>query len=183
MQGRFQRVEGRPEVGALVQSALGPETRFKATDVINARTLALMKHLLDNLNLIREATDALRAGDNATTQKLNLELDQRFEPNQTRDPLMEPLTQVLPPFAEVEMKSAPKATRQAVEQRLIYDLYQQELRLANEYTLRPIQQKLERIYEAAVPTPEQRKKLARTIYHLLDEERRLKLVTAAISSY
>ncbi len=222
MQGRFQRVEGRPEVAGLAQLALDPETRSKAADVINARTLALMKHLLDNIDLIREATDATRAGDNATAQKLSMELYQRFDPDSSRDPLVAPLAKVLPQAAamelrrlvdeywkawlDVEMKSAPKATRQAVEQRLTYDLYQQELRLANEYTLRPIQQKLERIYEAADPTPEQRaairlavieyvkearmkptdeqrKKLARTIYDLLDEERRLKLVTAAISSY
>lgn len=221
MQGRFVKVEGRPEAAALAQLTIDPERLGRARGVIDARDDALRKHLVDSIDLIKETSDATKAGDKATLQRLGRELCDRFDPEQARDPLLAPLCAVLAPeeaaaltklvddywraWLDAEQRSNPGQRREAIQSRLRYELFQAEIAPVFQYTLRPFQQKLDRIYEAVDPTPEQRaairaavityiregklkpsesqrEQLVRTIYDSLDEDRRIKLMMAAITA-
>lgn len=224
MQGRFQKVEGRPEAAALGQMSIDPDRRRKAQEVVDGRAEALRQNLIDNIDLIKESTDATKAGDKATVQKLSRELYERFNaaPTPTRDPLLAPLSAVLSPeecaalkklvdeywsaWIDAEQRNAPKQPREAIQKRLDFEVFQAELSPAYQYTLRPFQQKLERVYQVVDPTPEQRaairtaviayikearlkpseeqrRQLARAVYAALDEDRRIKLLAAALSAF
>tara|TARA_R110000782_G_scaffold54637_11_gene115539 strand:- start:27111 stop:27938 length:828 start_codon:yes stop_codon:yes gene_type:complete len=223
MQGRFRRIEGRPEVAALARIPIDPVRREDARRVIEDRAGALRAHLVEHIDLIKASTDASIAGNTEEVRRIQLDLYRLFEPAGERSPLLSPLEPVLSAeeFGEVKrvvneywdawvaaeagngMMDA--AASEALERRLAYELYQQELAYAYESTLRPFQQRLERIYtiveptddqraaiRAAVikyirdagltPTPDQREELARSIYDALDEPRRFRLFAAGLSA-
>lgn len=221
MQGRFQRLDARPEEAALTRMVLDPEQRERARAVIGDRAASLRRHLVDNIDLIRESTDAIRAGDQATARRLARDLYDSFDPAHERDPLLAPLAAVLSPdehteltrlvdeywdsWIDAELRASPGQPREQVRDRLILEQFQSELTTAYRYTLQPFQQKLDAIYAAVEPTPEQRAAiraavieyirdgrlqptadqraiLARTIYQALDEPRRIKLLAAALAA-
>lgn len=221
MQGRFLKVDGRPEEAAVAQIPMDPGRREQARALIADRASALMTYLVDNIDLIKETTDATKSGDTAAAQRIARDLYDRFDPAHSRDPLLAPLATVLMPEETAELKrladeywkgwidaqqrSSPKATREAIQGRLQFELFQTELRTAYDYTLRPYQIKIDRICEVTDATPEQRAairdavisyikaarlrpsdeqraELAKAIYSALDEERRIRLLTAAISA-
>lgn len=221
MAGRFQRVEGRPEVAALQLLQLSPETRRAAVMVVEARASSIRDFLIDHIDEIKESTDAAAAGDNKKAERMRRELYERFEPDRARDPLVEPLSKVLSSDESAELKrlldeywaawvdaesnGAPVDKREAMQRRFVGEIVQNEFRSAYEYTLRPIQRRLDRIAEVVEPTPEQRQAirlaliayvkesrlrptpeqrlaLSRAIYEAIDEEQRIKLLAASIGS-
>lgn len=221
MTGRFQRVEGRPEAAALPLLRLSPETRSAAAAVIEARAVSIREFLIDHVDELKASTDAAAAGDQKTAQRIREEVQDRFEPEHPRDPLLVPLSKVLSPaeteelrhlldeywaaWVESELRGGPKTKGAAIEKRLARELAQSEFKSAYESTLRPIQKRLERISGAIDPTPEQREairvalvayvkqsrlrpspeqrlQLSRAIYEALDEERRIKLMAAALQA-
>jgi hypothetical protein len=209
----------RPEQAAIDAIPMDPARREQARAVIEERAAAIRRHLVKHIDLVRDATDALRAGDPATAQRVGRDLFDRFDPAHERDPLAKPLAALLTPeegaqlrrlideywtaWLDAESKAAPGVAREEMLNRLISRQFESEVREAYEATLRPFQQKIEAIYAATDPTPEQRaairaamieyirdgqlkptdaqrEKLVRTIYGSLDEERRIKLVGAAL---
>ncbi|MGD9690862.1 MAG: hypothetical protein AB7K52_15030 [Phycisphaerales bacterium] len=219
MGGRLVRIQGRPERAALDLVEIDPDRRAAAISEIEARDRELRAHLVARIDLVKESTDAQRAGDRAKVQRFAQELHQSFDPDQQRDPLLDRLRAVLAPKEHAELtrivheywdawldqEQRPGQFRVDVEARLASTLFQEEIRQAYEVTLRPLQQKLERIFEAVDPTPEQREairgaliayvranglqsnpderlRLARAINEALDEDRRLRLLAAALSS-
>lgn len=219
MQGRFRRLEVRPEEAALDVLSIDAERLDLARGVVEQRASAIRKHVLENIELIKTFADGPKDGPSA--EKLGRELYERFDPKHTRDPLIEPLARVLSSDEQSELKRVVeeywertieneqarnrKQSRADIESRLAYEQFQREVRRAYDTTLRPFQQKLENIYAAVDPTPEQRRalrgvmieyirasqsspgperrvKLARAIYEALDEERRVKLLAAGIAA-
>lgn len=223
MQGRFQRVEGRPEVAAIAQIPIDPVRRAEARRVVEDRAAALRSHLVEHIEMIRASTDASLAGDTEKVRRIQYELYQLFDPTGERSPLLAPLAGVLSRTeydelarvvdecwdawiaAESDARMMDSGPPDGLESRLVYELYQRELAYAYEDTLRPFQQRLDRIYavveptdeqRAAIrgavikyigdakltPTAEQREELARTIYDALDEPRRFRLFAAGLAA-
>jgi hypothetical protein len=145
------------------------------------------------------------------------DLYEQFDPRHERSPILEQLASLVPPSEATDLHRAVdeywdawivsetrgKQTRDEVEKRLTFSLFQDEVRAAYEATLRPYKDRLDRVERIVEPTPEQkgeireaviayiresklkptaqqRSELARKIYDVLDEDRRMKLFEAAI---
>jgi hypothetical protein len=223
MTGRFRRIEGRPEVAALAMLVLEPDVRDAAHAVVEKRLTAIREHVIDEIDLLRESSDATRAGDRARAEELQRELFRRFPHAAQRAPLVEPLASVLPVEAHAELvrmvdeywsawiaseaegrPDQPGKAAKSVEDRLAFQLFQGELVTVYNAILRPLQQKLDRIYEIAEVSDAQRESirsavigfvktsrlhaddeasmaLARAILDVLDEEQRTRVLAAALS--
>ncbi len=220
-QGRLIMLEGRPEEAAIEIMLLPPHIREQAREIIADRGGRLNRMLVENIDLVREATDAIRAGDNQAALGFYERLHGLFEDREERFPLLKPLSAVLDMNQQAQFTrliedywsawEAAEARRANVDAatirpRLTRTLFQTELRLAFERTLRPFQERLERIYELAEPTPEQRvqlraavidyiresqlrptqeqrHELARRLYAVLDDEQRIALFEAILNRY
>jgi len=172
MMGRFQRIDGRPEEAALALLVLDPEVREAAKHVTERRYQSIREHLIDQIDLLRESSDATRAGDGKRAMELQLELFRRFGGADERSPLLADLVKLLPADAAADLtrmvdeywtawlaaETAANLGRPpaATEGRLRQQLFQGELTAVYNAILRPLQQKLERIYEVASVTEAQR---------------------------
>ncbi len=172
MQGRFRRLENRPEVAALEILEIDPERLDRARNAVERRNSAVHKHLVDNLALIKQWTDPSRSGDPAAVEKMGRELYDRFDPGHARDPLLESLSKELSAdeaaelgrlvdeywerAVDFEQAKNRKQSRADAQARLSYELFQRDVRRAYDIGLRPYQQKLEKICAAVDPTPAQR---------------------------
>lgn len=218
--GRFQRVEGRPEEAALMLLTLDPDTRERARAAISERETALQHLLIGNIDTVKETADAAMSGDAAGIQRLSKELYELFDPHHRRDPLLAPLEKVLSASQHADLKHlldeywaawikaerrvGAKETEAQAQERLSLTLFQEDARRAYDRTLRPFRDRIEKIFQVADPTPEQRAairevaveyirqthltpsteqrdQIARKVYQILDEERRIKLFAAALS--
>lgn len=215
--GNFRRLEGRPEEAAIVVLGLEGKARERATKLCTDRANAIGMLLAEHVDLLKEATDALTAGNNAEAQAAYAKLYEQFEASPPRDPLAAPMLEILKPAQKVEFtrllddywkawidwelrssKDKSDEARARIEKRLVFQLFQDEVRLAYERVIRPYRERLEVMYTALEPTPEQRiairdvvldlireGKLKPTpdqrraainkVYDVLDEERRAKL--------
>jgi len=221
MMGRFQRVDGRPEEAALALLVLEPEVREAAKQVTDRRFQSIRGHVIDQIDLLRESSDATRAGDGKRAEELQFELFRRFGGADDRSPLLADLVKVLPADAAAdltrmvdeywtawlaaEVAANPGRPAAAIEARLRHQLFQGELTEIYNAILRPLQQKLERIYEIASVTDAQRAvirnaviaylketglrpsdtarlTLARAILAELDEGQREKVLAAALTA-
>ncbi|MBM4107722.1 MAG: hypothetical protein FJ255_02745 [Phycisphaerae bacterium] len=217
--GRFVRVEGRPEEAALGQLNLDPMRRNHAREAILDRAAAINRHLVENIDLVRDSTDAILARNNAKAQEVARKLHDLFDPRHERSPLLAPLAEALTEeehrqltrmvdeywsaWIESEQRTGRQRDVATVQERLVATLFQEDVQRAYERTLRPIRDRLERVYAAVEPTPEQRAQirdamldyvkesalrptpeqrqaLARRIYEALDEDRRVRLLAAAL---
>lgn len=221
--GEFLRVEGRPEEAALAVLPLDALRRERAQEAVADRATALGVLLVDQIDLVREATDAIQAGDAERAQALSRDMYALYIPEGARDPVAAVLRDVLSreehaeltrlvdeywsAWIDWELRSARDRTdgaRRRTEERLSYVLFQEELRLAYERTLRPYQERIEVIARAVEPTPEQRaeirliiidyirqgrlrptpelrRDILRRIYLALDEERRTKFFDLVVT--
>jgi hypothetical protein len=223
--GRFVRLQIRPEEAALGRALVDPDRRERAREATETRKQALGMLLVDNIDRVRDATDAIAAGENDTVTAIYREMFDRFEAEHRRAPLLPVYAEVLAPeeLAEVtrlvdeyweawlawelrNVSDRPAAmdnsdeAQAAMEQRLSFQLFREELAQAYSWTLRPFRYKLEALYEATEatpeqrkalraviidyvrttrlkPTPEQRRETADAIYSILDETQRRKLFT------
>jgi hypothetical protein len=206
--------EGRPEEAAVALVVDDPDRRRQAIAAAEARLNDLSQLLVDRVDLVREATDAIAAGDQVRAREIQGELYDTFEPDHPRDPLLVRLESVLEPaeYEEVvglldeywtsridwELRAVEEPTpeqRLQVERGLVMALFQRDLTLAYNASLRPYRERLEVIYAIAEPgddqrvairdvvlefiqssglhpTAEQRAALARDLYAVLDEEQR-----------
>lgn len=173
--GMFIPVQGRPEEAALALVPLDPEIREKVREIVAERNTRLGMLLVDHIDLVREASDAILAGDNETAQKIQLEVYDLFEPTRPRDPLLEALAGTLTDAHRAETvrlldeywnawidwqlrgtMNAGDAARDRIRQRLSFQLFQQELGEAYNWSLRPFRYRMEALYEITQPTEEQR---------------------------
>lgn len=242
--GRFVQIEGRPEEAALLQLDLEPEVRDAARAILIDRATRIGLLLIEQVEMLRESTDAQRAGDNDRARAIMEELHRMTDPDLPRSPLLQPLADSLPaqdhadltrmvdeywdawiaasggtPTRSMnegmdgdigrdrddpEMRDPANADANArIQSQLGFTLFQYELSQAYERTLRPVNERMQRIYTATEPTPEQRaairrsvidfvketglrpdpesrSALARRIYNILDEERRVKLLASSL---
>ncbi|RMH12893.1 MAG: hypothetical protein D6695_05565 [Planctomycetota bacterium] len=179
MTGGFQRIDGRPEAAALRLMALDPERMRLVDEAIADHALAVAMLLVDQIDLVRQMSDAIRADDPQSAQQAMRTLWTTFDPEHRRDPLMHRLASFLTPEEQAEAQRLldeywdawiswelrnthdmqPEAladARAKTQQRLALELFQQEVREGYELTLRRYQQALEGIYAAVEPTDEQR---------------------------
>ena len=222
MGGKFIPLQGRPVEAALGLMLIDPDRRESAREAGEARRTAIGMLLVDNIDLVRQASDATRAGENKKAQAAYRKLHAQFNPDHVRDPLLDALKDVL---SEQEVRQIQQlvdeywdawiswalrnardnsdAARKRVQRRLSFQLFRREIGEAYNWSLRPIQQRLESIYRATEPTeeqrsairdvmidyiresrlrptPEQRQTAAARIYDLLDEKQRLKLFEQAL---
>ena len=222
MGGKFIPLQGRPEEAALGLMLIDPDRRESAREAAEAHRIAMGMLLVDNIDLVKEASDAIKAGENAKAQEVYRRLFSQFDPNHARDPLIAPLEEILTPAQHEEVQrlvneywnawiawelrnanNDSETARNRVQRRLSFQLFQREIGEAYNWSLRPIQQRLESIYQATEPTeeqrsairdvmidyiresrlrptPEQRQATAARIYDLLDETQRLKLFEQAL---
>lgn len=173
--GNFVRLLGRPEVAVIGLLEVDPERSDRMRRAAEARIMELGFLLVDNIDLVRDTTDAIRAGDAAKGSELARVIYDQLDPAHARDPLLAALGDALTPaerdrvtelldeywnaWIAWELRDAndrsDEAKRQAREA-LSFRLFQEELQQAYRTTLRPYAQKLERIYQAVEPTEEQR---------------------------
>ncbi len=252
MTGRFVRVEGRPEEAAVLELRLDPGDKERARQVIEERAVEVNRFLAEQVDLLKVAADAVAAGDREAVRRASRAMFERFPGSKQRDPLFEPLLEVLPRDAAEELRTMVDeywsawiaaeartergrragdaegggdegdggepdrmmepgegavlgdAERSRVQERLVEQLFSEEIRRAYDRVIQPYRQKIERVYEvtgaspeqreairAALveyiregrlrPTEEQRRRLVERIYGVLDEEQRLKLFEAALA--
>ncbi|MFM1803385.1 MAG: hypothetical protein RL136_264 [Planctomycetota bacterium] len=172
LEGRLRRIEGRPEVAALAMLAIDPDVRDAAMRIVEERFEVVREHVIDQIDLLRESSDATRAGDRARAEELQREMIRRFDGWSERAPLLMSLAAVMPADAHAELTrmvdeywsawlaseagTGNRAKPAELERRLAAQLLRGELTAVHNAALRPLQQRLDRIYEVAEVTDEQR---------------------------
>lgn len=192
MTGDFQRLEGRPEAAAVRLLDLDDATRSRAEAIFEARDMAVAMLLVEEIDAVKEISDAVMAGEGEQARTLLEALWAKFEPDRPRSPLLAPLAEVLdaPQQAELarlvdeywaawidwELRSAGdeaarKAARATTERRLAFQLFQEEVRAGYEATLRRYRDAMEAIYAAVEPTEEQRQQMRAVLIDHIRETR------------
>jgi hypothetical protein len=193
--------------------------RDDARSASQARMASLQEFLLDNLPALLENAEAQDAGNGKRVQEISRQLFDKFDPQHTRDPLMPALEKMLNPESQAELhrlvdeywkaqvewemrglkdKDRTDEARRRTQDRLVFGLFQQDLRQAYERTLRPYRVKMQALNDIARltpeqkdsirtifldfvqqtrlhPTPEQNHEVADKIYQTLDDDRRQKV--------
>lgn len=194
MSGRFVPVEGRPELAAFAIVCDDPDDLARARELGTAWIFELTELLVDEIDTLREITDANAAGDTGYAQNLMGQIRLKHDPDTVRDPLREDLEALLDdgqrerfdrildaywmqwvsantPENDQNMMGEPvdDAVYQRIENRLNNQLYQRDIGSAYQYSLQRYQGAMTAIYEAIEPTPEQRAWIqARVIQHIKD---------------
>lgn len=175
MGGKFIPLQGRPEEAALQLVFIDPEHQEGAHEVAQARRIATGMLLVDNIDVVKEASDAIRAGKKDKAQAVYRQLHDQFNPDHVRDPLLDAWKDVLSEqevhqiqqlvdeywdaCIEWELRNArdhSDTVRKKTQRRLSFQLFKREIGEAYNWSLRPTQQRLESIYQATEPTEEQR---------------------------
>jgi hypothetical protein len=178
MTGRFVPLEVRPEAAAIQELGLDEATLERAKAVIDERSFAVTMHLVDELDTIREMTDARMDGRPEDAQELFNDLWSSFDENTERSPLIKPLEAVLEPddaaalrrlvdeyweaWIDAELGGRMDAgdnARERVARRLALGLFQREVQDSYETSLRRYQQAIEGVSNFVEPTPEQRQEI------------------------
>lgn len=191
-QGRFVRIEARPEQVAMMMLASDSMQRDEARAANGARLASLGEFLLDNLDDAIASADAQAAGDNKRVQEISRRLYDKFEPQHPRDPLMPALEKMLAPETQTELhrlvdeywkawidwevrgvkeQDRTDQTRKRTQDRLAYGMFQNDLRQAYERTLRPYRAKMQALNEIAQPTDEQKQAIRTIMLDLIRETR------------
>ncbi len=190
MGGNFVRVQGRPEEAALGLVIVDPDRREQAQAAAASRGTSIGMMLIDNIDLVKEASDAVRAGENRTVQRIYREIYSRFDPDQIRDPLLADFAQALSAEEqqqvvamvddywdawidwELRNRTDPNDEMRArTEQRLAFSIFQREIGEAYNWALRPFQQRMEALYEMVEPTEEQRSAIRDAMIEYIREAR------------
>ncbi len=194
MSGNFIPVEGRPELVAFARVCDDPDDLARARELGTARVFELTEVLVDEIDTLRQITDANAEGDSAYAQTLMAQIRLKYDPDMERDPLRDELEPLLDmnqqerfdmildeywmqwvsantPENARNMNGEPvdRSTYQRIENRLNNQLFQQDIARAYEYSLRRYQGAMTAIYDAIEPTPEQRAWIRnRVIQHIKD---------------
>ncbi|MEM9372935.1 MAG: hypothetical protein AAGA55_04755 [Planctomycetota bacterium] len=179
-QGRFVRVEGRPEFAAARVLRIPQAVREQIRQIERDRSVRLTAHLIDELDLFRAMSDAVVAGDNARAEGMMDELWSRLEDGKPAAPCADDIEASLPAelrvvyrrvidsywhrWAQSESREMePDATRE----RLATLLFREEVRQAYDGSLRHYRQAMDAIFAATDPTEAQRARIRdRVINHI-----------------
>ena len=198
MTGRFTPVEGRPELAAFIVVCDDPEDLARARDLGTQHIFDLAELLVDEIETVRQVTDATTAGNTELARSLMAGLRLRADPDLERDPMRAELEAMLDqgqrerldrilddywmrwvsantPEKQQNMQGQPKnsATYKRIENRLSNQLFQRDITSAYEYSLRRYRDAMQAMYDAIEPTLEQRAWIRdRVIEHI--KETRLK---------
>ncbi|MDX2132546.1 MAG: hypothetical protein SFY69_10900 [Planctomycetota bacterium] len=214
--GNLRRVEGRPEDAALALLDLEPDVRERAKSVASDRAVRLGTRMIEDIERVRVISDATQAGDRERAADLVREFWHEFEAGEPREPLLAEIAGMLTTEQAASLrrltdeywnawidwelrnsKDTSERARERVRTRLAFQLFQDEVRQAYERIIKPYRDRIEGLYGAldptpeqreairdvviayvkeskAKPTPEQRRAVLGKIYRLLDEERRAK---------
>lgn len=219
MTGRFVVVEGLPESAAFDRLIVDAKTKERAAQLARDRIDRLAFSLVDHIDTVKQITDEMTAGRGGEAQKLLAELREEFEPGSPRSPLLGDLSDLLEPpqrgqfhaavdeyweawmtarIREADSDPDDAEIRAEAQRRLSFELFQQDVRVAYDISLKQYRDSMQGIYDAVDPTPEQRVRIRehviayikRTrldptpaqrieatldIYRLLDDERQEKL--------
>lgn len=181
MNGRFTPVEGRPELAAFIIVCDDPEDLARARELGSAHTFELAEMLIDEIDTVREITDAIASGNGVYAQTLLAGIRKAHDPDLVRDPLSPKLQEMLTPdqrtrfkaiiddywhrwvraetpIDQQNMQGEPnnQAVYQRIENKLSNQLFQQDIANAYEYSLRRYRDALQAMYDAIEPTPKQR---------------------------
>ncbi|GJQ28225.1 MAG: hypothetical protein HBSAPP03_01090 [Phycisphaerae bacterium] len=214
--GNFRRVEGRPEEAAAAKVLVEDAERERVREVGTARATAIGVFLIEHADRVREVADATLAGERDRASDMVRELWREFEPGEPEMPLVAPLASVMTEAQQAEIRRLVEeywaawidwelrnardksdAARQRTRARLAFTLFQEEVRQAYERVIKPYADRIEALYAALDPTPEQRDaikavviafvresktrptreqrhEVLTAIYRVLDDERRVK---------
>lgn len=176
MMGEFTRVEGRPEMAAFRAVINDPSLNDQAITIELERTIAFSMLLVDEIELMKESTDAMLAGDQKKAREIQGQMHTIFDPTRRHDPLSPELIdllneeqaaeygRVLEEYWEAwidwvlrkQMNFEKKAVRDRARDRLTVQLFQRELTEAYEISLRQYRDAMDAIYNSVHPTEEQR---------------------------
>lgn len=213
----FVRIEGRPEIAATSLLDLDDETKQSIRTVEQDRDSSIVFFLVDHLDELRTMTDANASGNTEQARGIMHDWWSEFDENRSTLPLLDTLATVLTPgeledvtryaqeymAAWIDSAARNGETPEDTSNRLMLQLFQEEIARAYEASLRQTQQALQGIYDAVEPTPEQRegirtiviehvkrtrlnaepadRRLAmRKIYDLLDADRQARLFDYAM---
>ncbi len=188
--GEFIRVEGRPEVAAVAVATLAPEHRELVRLAIADREQLLGLFLVDHVDLVKEATDAIKAGDLERVEAIYRDAYDLFDSDHDRDPLLPRFAELLTPqeyqqvarlvdeywqaWIDWELRGdndPPDQVREQTEQRLSFLLFREELGQAYRWSLGPFREKLETLYDVTQATPTQRAAIREAIIDYIRESR------------
>lgn len=208
--GRFQRVEGRPEFVAVTVLTLSPKVRDEIRALAQDRATRVTMHLVDELDLVRELSDAVAAGQSDVAQRHLVDLWRRLEPDNPHAPCAAEVEllltapqrtayrRVLDDYWDRWIRSEARAMDAGqTRERLAMTLFQEEVRVGYERSLRHYRQSMDGIFGAVAPTDlqreairgrviehikatrleatsDQRRSVMLEIYAMLDEDRRVK---------
>ena len=179
MSGEFEQVEGRPEMAAFaaVVKNTGSDTKNEqAIEIELDRTVELSLLLIDQIDLMKESTDAMLAGDQQKAQEIQSSLHTMFDPDHRHDPLTPALLELLDKEQQQRYtrildqywnawidwtlrnnrNKDKQKLRERTRQRLTTRLFQRELADAYDISLKRYRDAMEAIYNAVQPTDEQR---------------------------
>lgn len=182
MSGEFQQVEGRPEIAAFAAVTDDPQLNEHARKIALDRTIELSLLLVDEIDLMRESTDAMRDGDQKRAREIQAQFHEQFDQG-THQPLSQQLTELL---NEAQRKEYARVleeywdawidwslrnreakinerVRNQTRDRLAARLFQRELAEAYDISLKRYRDALEVIYSAVEPTDEQREAIRSVI--------------------
>ncbi len=197
MNGHFTPVEGRPELAAFALVTTDPEKLASARDLENQRIFDLTTYLVDEIDAVREITDAIAAGNQTQAQILLAQLRLRYDPNLIRDPLLTELETMLDANQRAEltrilddywlrwaasqsdtmnMRPDSSAYKKA-EHQLNNQLFQEDIRQAYDASLKRYRDTLDAIVAAIQPTDDQQAQI-RTLITEHIKETKLKATNA-----
>ena len=190
-QGNFIPVRSRPEEAAMALLGLDMDRSEQARMLSNNWILKLSNFLIDQLELLKEASDAIRADDQPRAQQMYQQMFHASDASRSRDPLFDAFAQILnaaeqaklrtlidaywEAWIEWELRNVPDKSpqaRAAIQQRLSFLLFQQELQQAFAIALQSHSQRLERIYAVVKPTDEQRSAIREIVLQYVRDTRR-----------
>ena len=191
MSGQFEQVEGRPEMAAFGAITKDAALMERALEIELERTVAMSMLLVDRIDLMKESTDAMTAGDRKRANEIQGELHELFDPEMRYDPLTPGLaelldeqqqaeyTRVLEAYWEAwidatlgERKDREKAgVRKRTRARLTTRLFNRELREAYDISLKQYRDAMEAIYAAVNPTDKQREAMREILIAYIKETR------------
>jgi len=191
MSGEFIPVEGRPELAAFALVTNDPNDLASARDLENKRIFDLTVFLVDEIDAVREITDANQAGNETQAVVLLAQLRKRYEPDLPRDPLAPELEQMLDAdqitefqriindywlrWAAAEsgsMNLTPNSrTYKKTEHKLNNQLFHQDIGEAYESSLKRYRNTIDAITTAVQPTKAQQDQIREMIIEHIKQTR------------
>jgi hypothetical protein len=190
MSGEFQQVEGRPEIAAFAVVTDDSQLNEHARNIALDRTIKLSLLLVDEIDLMRESTDAMRDGDQKRAREIQTQFHDQFDQG-AHNPLSQQLKKLLNDAQQKEYARVLEEywdawinwtlrnreakindrVRNQTRNRLASRLFQRELAEAYDISLKRYRDALEVIYSAVEPTDEQREAIRSIIIEHIKQTR------------